>query len=145
DGVCLGRVDVFAVEEDLAGHAGVGRDFMHAVEAANERRFAATGGPDDGGHQVGFDAHGDVADGAEGAVPGVEVLDLDRAGLLPGLRARPGLAYGRHEVDCRGWRGCNHGWVPRSRPRATRAMMLKASTSKTSTREAAQAWACCSL
>ena len=37
----VARVDVLAVEQHLAVDARVGREIVHAVERANERRFAA--------------------------------------------------------------------------------------------------------
>ena len=44
--------DVLAVQQDLAFDAGVANGFVHAVQGAQEGRFAAAGGSDEGGDLV---------------------------------------------------------------------------------------------
>ena len=53
------HVDAVGVDDDLAVVAIAGIQIVHAVEAAQERRLAATGGTDQCGHFVLGQTHGD--------------------------------------------------------------------------------------
>ena len=94
----LGAVDVHAVEHDLALGARAGDQLVHAVEAADERRLAAAGRPDDGGHPVCLELDVDILQGLSLAVVGTQPFDLSRCGLHaargasaapPSRRSRP--------------------------------------------------------
>ena len=71
--VDVGRVDVLAVEQDLALDAGAGDELVHAVQRAQERRLAAARGADQRRHLVRLDRDVDVLDRVEGAVVEVQV------------------------------------------------------------------------
>jgi hypothetical protein len=51
---------------------------VHAVEAAQEGRFAATGRPDERRHLMILDLEGNVVERLRGAVKKIEVLDVDQ-------------------------------------------------------------------
>ena len=73
DRVDVGRVDVVAVEQDLALDARARDQLVHAVERAQERRLAAAGGADQRRDLVRLDRHVDVLDRQEVAVVQVQV------------------------------------------------------------------------
>ena len=78
DGVDAGAVDVFVVDEDAtAADAGAGDAVIHAIEAAKEGGFAATGGADEGGDLIAGDREVDLFEGGGVAVGEVDVFDLD--------------------------------------------------------------------
>ena len=52
-----GSSDLLAVEEDAAGGAHVVDQVVHAVQAAQQGRFAAARGADQGGHLVAGKVH----------------------------------------------------------------------------------------
>ena len=92
--VHAGAVDIHVVEQHRALHAGAGRQLVHAVDAADERRLAAAGGADDGRHPVGDELDVDVLEHVGVAVVGVQPLDVDGvagAGVTPGAATRRGL------------------------------------------------------
>src|SRR5664280_2941113 len=145
DRLHLRTVDVLAVEEDGPANLRRRDQVVHPVEAAQDRRLAAAGRADEGGHRARGDVHGDVAHRALGPVEDVQVADLD---LDLGGRRRVGPGRGRrgqrdwrshdrrrwvqdgHRVGCaplgiRGVRAAAHAdvmwrWRARPRPRAPR-------------------------
>src|SRR5438876_12357673 len=75
-------VDIHAIELDAAGGARARCDFVHAIEAADQRALAAAGGTDDGGHLAWSDLERNIGDGLTFAVPRAQSFDADtRTGL----------------------------------------------------------------
>ena len=70
-------VDVDFADAHGASGAGDGIGFVHAVDAAHEGAFAAAGGADEGRGVVGRNVQVDVLQRVIGAVPRVQVDDLD--------------------------------------------------------------------
>src|SRR5664280_1575008 len=148
-------VDVLAVEQDAPANPRRRDQVVHPVEAAQDRRLAAAGGADEGGHGARGDVHVDVAHGALGPIEDIQVADLDldlwgRRRVGPG-RGRWGKRDGgtshhrrwvqnRHRVACAPLgagdiRAAAHAdvmwrWRARPRPRAPR---LKTRTMTTRT------------
>ncbi len=79
DGVEGGGVDVEAFDLNGAlGDFGAGDAVIHAVKAAQESGFAATGGADQGGDGVAWDGHGDAIESLGLAIVEMQVADLNR-------------------------------------------------------------------
>ncbi len=76
--VDAGAVDVDVIELDLALRVRTGRHLVHAIEAAHERRLAAAGWADDGGHPVCLELDVDALQGLDAAVVGMQPFDSDR-------------------------------------------------------------------
>ena len=115
----LDRIDVRAVEvtavvEHLPVDPGAGDQVVHPVEAADERRLATPGGPDERRHEVLANVERDVVEGDVPAVGDGEALDVEH-----GLAAAAVLCDGLCDlgdpraVDLR----CRHAHSPRSVPR----------------------------
>ena len=84
-------IDVLALEQDLAVHPRARHQLVHPVERAQERRLAAAGRPDEGGHRPRLDGEGHALDRLEVAVVDVEVLDVDALGHGDRFRKRGGV------------------------------------------------------
>jgi hypothetical protein len=85
-GIDAGRVHVLAVEQYLALDARPRDEVVHAVEAAQERRLAASRRPDERRDVVPGDPDRYVSEGLE--VPVVEVEVRDRELVAPRVRPR---------------------------------------------------------
>ena len=70
-----GVEDVLAVEQHFAGGALVGIEIVHAVEHAQQRRFAAARRADEGGDLVRVERQRDVFQRLELAVEKIEVRE----------------------------------------------------------------------
>jgi hypothetical protein len=70
-------IDIEIADTNSAGGPSLWDGLMHSVEAADERRFAATGGPDDGSGVIGHNRHVDVVESLCLAKPGVQLIDLN--------------------------------------------------------------------
>ena len=75
-----GRVDVLAVEQDLAVERGAGHELVHAVEQPEERRLAAARRADERGDLAGLHHEVDVLEHEVVAEPGARVTGLERRG-----------------------------------------------------------------
>ena len=85
DGVHVGGVEVFALEQHLTFGPKRGDEVVHPVEAADEGALAAAGGADDRRDPSRGDAQVHVAEGLEAPIKDAEGFDLEReAGLLGG-------------------------------------------------------------
>ena len=118
----LGIEHVGLVEHQLAGGALSRIEVVHPVENPQQRRFAATGWPDEGGDAIGAEREIDVLQRMVLAVVKVEVAGRDlgrRLGLMGHRRQRPAR-------DTHGYGKVAHFKVL-SAPRM-RAPMLRAST-----------------
>ena len=87
-GIDSGRVDILAVEQHLALGMRSRHDLVHPVEASHESRFAASGGPDYRGHDVGRE---------------VQVDRLDAAHLAEERRQISSYEFVRHRVNEPPW------------------------------------------
>jgi hypothetical protein len=77
DRIDVGAVEILAVVEDRALHAG-GRDqVVHAVEATDERALAAARRADEGRHEVLVDLERDLLEGLVPRVRDTEVVDVE--------------------------------------------------------------------
>src|SRR5271157_4593185 len=74
--------DQFTVKPDLPFHPRTGDQVVHAVEAAQERTLAATGGPDDRGDLVAGYVDGDVLEGQCRTIPDREPAGGQDHGFL---------------------------------------------------------------
>ena len=75
---------------------------MHAIEAADERRLAASGRTDERGGLLGGDVQVDVQQGMVGAIPCIEILHLNSdAHLIRPFQdaARGHIAHQRNRYD----------------------------------------------
>jgi hypothetical protein len=81
----LGVVDVLVVDRDLAGDAATGDRIVHAVDAAQERRLAATRGANEGHHALFGNVDRDVLERVLLGVVDVDIPGHDRP-RCPGLR-----------------------------------------------------------
>ncbi len=69
-------VEVVPVEQHFALDARVGDDLVHAIQTAEQGRFAATRGADQRGDQAGLETHVDVLDGLVLAVVSAQIPHL---------------------------------------------------------------------
>ena len=113
----VGRI---AVEADVAGRSARGVQIVQPVDAAQQGRFAAARGADQGRHLALGNAHVDVEQGLLLAVPEIELDDLDD-GLFLGHR-RMGFGRNRFAAGDRGQTAlghCRDGCARFGRRRAT--------------------------
>ena len=86
-GNVLGK-DILAIQQDFALEAGAAHRFVHAVERAKERGFAAAGRADQRGDAVGGHMQIDAVQSMHLAVIEIKIADLHPQGSLYGsLRA----------------------------------------------------------
>jgi hypothetical protein len=64
------------IEQNLAINARAGREFVHAIEGAQQRGFATTRRANDGRDLVAFDVQVDIRHRLESAVIDAEVFGL---------------------------------------------------------------------
>ena len=79
-------IDVLAVEQDLAGVAGAVDQVVHAVERAQERRFAAARWTDQGEHGAFGDLQRDIEQSLAFAVPELQIAHLELGFARPPAR-----------------------------------------------------------
>ncbi len=72
----IGLINIMPLEQDLPGHPGVGRKFMHPVDAADEGGLAASGGADDRRQGVPGERQVYILEDRIFAEGGAEFLDL---------------------------------------------------------------------
>ncbi len=95
-----GIMDVDAFDEDFAlGDAGADDFVVHAVDAAQQGGFAATGGADEGGDLVLFQCEGDVLQRLGGTITERYVVDLHGSGGGRG----DGRFFQKIGHGCGGW------------------------------------------
>src|SRR3990170_2908236 len=101
--VNLRRIDILPVKGDRAGDPAAFDDVVHAVEAAQEGRLAATGGADQGGHRAVQDVERDVEQRLLVAVIDVDVPGRHLYFMLLG-RLRHFVPYRRGSLHLDHWR-----------------------------------------
>ena len=104
-----GTVKVFTLEENLAFHARVGDELMHAIETAKKSRFAATARADNSRHVVAWDIDCHIVDRFLLPVPDGKVSHLERGFGIGRGSCGGALIFARSELNiCCHWCGYHH-------------------------------------
>src|SRR5208283_2347460 len=82
DGINLAGIDILTPKENVPLEAEPSDQVVHAVETAQSRALAASGGADEGGNGAPLDLQGDIAKGLELAVMQLRNLAVDHGILI---------------------------------------------------------------